>query len=195
MLRARKIKRQEGNNTFLLMLWTFWIRIQEWVRKKKIVKIKEFFRDKMQQDKSKNFVTKRNWNILISQTFKQAEQMIETLREQNSCDHHKYKQFIFSVYLRIKSDHLDMFFFLSMDITFYWHSYLLLDFLLLRLTSFIPFSHCYAIPRASNLLYQKIKIFSCSSFLPSSGLTNAYVCMNKMNYIFRYLSLLLLNFY
>jgi hypothetical protein len=169
----------------------FGFEFKKWNEEKKIDR-KEFFRDKMQQDKSKNFVTKRNWNILISQTFKQAEQMIETLREENSCDHHKYKQFIFFGVLTHKkwsSRHV----FFPMDITFYWHSYLLLNFLLLTLTSFILFSHCYA-PRLPTYL-PKIKFLCGSSLFLASGLTNAYVCMNKMNYIFRYLSLLLLNFY
>lgn len=85
----------------------------------------------------------------------------------------------FSVYLRIKSDHLDMFFcFFSMDITFYWHSYLLLDFLLLRLTSFIPFSTLLCCTTGFQLTYQKKK-YSRVVLLFSFFWSNQCICMHE----------------
>lgn len=167
MLRARKIKRQKGNNTFLLMLWTFWIRIQEWVKHKKN-EIKEFFRDKMRTRQEHKILWRKGieifWSVKHSNRqskwSKHCENKIHAIIISTN-------NLFFSVYLRIKSDHLDMFFcfFFSMDITFYWHSYLLLDFLLLRLTSFIPFFHIAMLYHRLPTYLPKKKIFSCSSSL------------------------------
>lgn len=167
MLRARKIKRQKGNNTFLLMLWTFWIRIQEWVKHKKKWNKRIFSRQNANKTRAQNFVTKRNWNILISQTFKQAEQMIETLREQNSCDHHKYKQFIFFGVLTHKkwsSRHVFCFFF------FDGHNFLLAFLFIAWFSSsythfFYSFFHIAMLYHRLPTYLPKKKIFSCSSSL------------------------------
>ena len=137
-----------------------WIRIQKsYMKKRTQKKHKKFFRDNSSSCKHTKIVTKRNWNILISQTFKQAEQMIEALREENSCDEYKCNQFILlSVLTHKKWSSRHVFF--SMDITFYWHSYLLLDILLV-----VP-SHCYV---ASNILTEYFFPFFTRSYFTIFG--------------------------
>lgn len=122
--RARKIKRQEGNNTFLLML-----RFGFEFKKKKSTE-KNFFATKCNKTRAKILWWKGIeifWSVKHSNRqskwSKHCEKKIHAIIISTN-------NLFFSVYLRIKSDHLDMFFF-SMDITFYWHSYLLLNFLLL----------------------------------------------------------------